>query len=273
MSYTTPPTVKDYLLHIEKYFKGDLNTFHNVCQEIEKKELELNSQMETTSSITVQTTMTPVGDGTSGTLPTESSKNSGSSGNHGTSGHGGYDPTRITSSFRMTTPITLTLFSVIDIIGYLTSTNKEDENKKNIEHFLSSFIGNGKVSQDELNVLISVFRHGMTHTFFPKLDVGLSYHSTNQGKKLFFILNEHGYNLLTLNVNYLENLVVSKLDQVLSDIKGNNQSTYNDMENQFSEMLKVYNNGKVSKTYPTGDFSKSSKYYLDTLRNHLSLTP
>lgn len=231
--------VWDYLSFLKTYLLGDLETYHRVCTDIEQREGSQSIQTHGTSSLgsvststTPETTWLPVG--------------------HGTSGYGGFKPENITPSFRMTQPITLSLFSTIDVLGYLISNNTEKENTKNITEFFKDFISQGVVSEDEFNVLLNICRHGMTHTFFPKLDVGISYHSSNKGKKLFFLLDEHGKKTLTLNVNQLEILVTNKLNDLVQRLENGEEPLSTNMEIQFQNMMNVYignpplSNGKLS---------------------------
>jgi hypothetical protein len=133
--------------------------------------------------------------------------------------------------FRLTIPITLTLFSVVDCVGYLSGANsdplKTNENFK--EFFKQSTI---PVSGPDSEFLNQVFRQGLTHVYFPKLGLGISYHSKNpQGKLFFKTLSQH----LVLNVNRLEEIVLS----TFKDVK-DNVSLYPQMENRYNSLISNY---------------------------------
>jgi hypothetical protein len=188
-----------YISFIENYLKGDLESFHKLCEKIEEEE---NSNVNPISPI----------------QPT------------GVSGFGGFPVEEITPYYRSTTPHTLLLFSTIDIFGYLIRPNgNERETTKNFEEFF-----NGTISESFLDFLIVVVRHGVTHSFFPKLDVKISYHSSNEGKDLFFKDNE---NCIVINVNTLEKLVINKVDFILE------HGDYSNMEIQFNKMISKYEVG------------------------------
>lgn len=136
--------------------------------------------------------------------------------------------------FRLTIPITLALFSTLDYLGYLVGNNN-DPLKTNI-NFLEFFKFAGKiginVSHDESEVLNKVFRQGLTHVYFPKLSVGISFHSGNPVGKLYF---KETNNCLILNLNQLEEIVLSVLRHVLSE-----PLLFTSMETKYQNLLSKY---------------------------------
>ena len=77
-----------------------------------------------------------------------------------------------------------------------------------------------------------VFRQGLSHIYFPKLNLGISYHSTNQSKKLIFKATD-GH--LTLNVNALVTIVI-KTFELIKD----NKELYEKMEKKYQDLVEVY---------------------------------
>lgn len=181
--------VRDFLLHVDTYLKGDLETFKRVCINCE-----------------------------------QTSRN----GLHGTSGGGKYDPTKMPDCFRMTIPMANTLFSTIDIVGFLLGSKNIGESGLIEENFSKFF--KSEISKEELKLLVYVYRHGMIHGFFPLLDVFISYHSSQEEKGLFYLFEDEK---LILNVNRLIALVLDKF----SKIKNGNSSLYQNMEEQYKKYL------------------------------------
>lgn len=210
--------VYKYLKHLITYLKGDLGNFHEMCEKIE---LEENNSENLETPITQS-----YGGSESNTIPVVTSSRFSS---HGTSGYDGHGVRDIPPYFRSTTPHTLLLFSTIDVFGYLIRQNgNETQTKLNFEEFLR-----GEISDDYLDFLYVVVRHGLTHSFFPKLDVSISYHSTNIGKDLFF--KDNG--CITINVNFLEKLVIKKVDDIFEN------GDYVNMEIQYNNMISNYEGG------------------------------
>lgn len=207
-----------YLSHLVTYLNGDLENFHKMCEEIEMEERKSEIlETEITKSFDDSETTKPVG---------ISSKFS----NYGVSGFDGSRSKNIPPYYRSTTPHTLLLFSTIDILGYLIRPDgNERQTTKNFEEFFK-----GTLSDIFLDFLIVVVRHGVTHSFFPKLDVGISYHSTNLDKDLFFKENN---GVIIINVNILEKLVIEKVDDIFEN------GDYSNMENQYNKMISNYEEG------------------------------
>lgn len=215
MDYTKTD-VYNYINYIEVYLKGDLSTFHDVCRQIEGREARDISPLETnitqsfglkvSTSSTTTTTETTMFPGSPAAKKVE----------------------EITTPkyFRLTVPVTLTLFSIIDIIGYFLGSHKENMTGKSFEEFLK-----GQLSAPEINLLTFIYRHGMSHGYFPKLDVGVSYHSSNPNQ-LFFKSNEK----VVLNVAVLEQIVLDKLSKTKNDT-----SLYPHMETRYQNLISNYN--------------------------------
>lgn len=205
--------VYDYLSNLYTYLTGDLETFHAICDTYEQRELiERNDPTKQYSNGSYGFKRIP--------LPPITGEQG-----HDTT----FAPEEITTYFKSTIPYTLTLFSTIDIIGYLLGNVKpgtSGQNSPNFQRFL-----NNNISKDEETVLINVFRHGMTHGYFPKLDVGISSHSMNPQGKLFFL--ERGY--LVLNVFRLEEIVIDRLNEIIGD-----ESLYPNMETQYKGLVDYY---------------------------------
>lgn len=208
-----------FLIFLQKYLLGDLELFHQLSKDAERKESKVENLKSnngcfkffarlrrpiTTTSTTITTTQYPYafvfmfGD------PVVS---------------------------RMTIPITATLFSTIDVLGFFTRTgNDYGSTSNNFAEFFSN--PSTHIHSTELDVLIKVYRHGMTHNYLPKLNVEISYHSKNPVGKLFF-KNTSGN--LVLNVNRLEELVVNRLDEIINDA-----SIYTNMNAQLLTMTTDY---------------------------------
>jgi hypothetical protein len=233
MSNYQSTEVYNYLSYLEHYLSGDLAIFHKICEEAEKKENEVASaitasnrgsmsggpQQTTSTSTTTQTTKYPGDDPAHYFALGNSAKD----------------------IFRLTIPITLTLFATVDCLGYLSGANTDplrtNENFK--EFFKQSTI---PVSEVESVFLNQVFRQGLTHVYFPKLGLGISFHSNNPPGKLFF--RENGN--LILNVNRLEEIVIA----TFKSVKGN-ENLYPQMETRYQALKTDYQNkhGNAIGTY------------------------
>lgn len=182
--------VRDFFSYVDTYLKGDLEKFKMVCMECERI-----------------------------------SKN----GLHGTSGGGDkYDPTKIPDCFRMTIPMTNTLFSTIDIVGFLLGTKDIGYSgliKENFKQFFKK-----DVPDEEMEVLVNIYRHGMIHGYFPLMGVYISYHSSQSQKGLFYLFEGEK---LILNVNKLIDLVLEKFDK----FKNGNGSLFQRMDIQYKKFL------------------------------------
>ena len=198
-----------YLKATENYLKGDLREIKKLCKRAEKKEAKLNIIKGVTisgyalppSSVTTQTT--------SSTL---------------------YSNT----IHRITIPISLSLFATIDYLGYIVGANSIPlaTGKNFWEFFIYANKLGFSVTNDQSNLLNSVFRQGLTHVYFPKLSVGISYHSTNPSGKLFY---KEISGTLVLNINELEIIVMTVLKKILKDSK-----LYPAMETKYQSLVADY---------------------------------
>lgn len=191
-----------YLVHLKKYLTGDLDHFHELCAQAEIKEL----------------------------IALESPQ-----------GLNAINATRYPYSFefmfgtpiisRSTIPHTSVLFSACDILGFLSRNEPYFRStSKNLYSFFKTALPS--IKKEELSVLIKVFRNGLIHSYFPKLGLLISYHTTNpQGKLLF----KNARNELTLNVNTLEDLVTYRLSEIIND-----KNLYINMEKQYKILVKGY---------------------------------
>ena len=132
---------------------------------------------------------------------------------------------------RSTIPHTSALFSTIDILGFLTRTESDFKNTtKNYEEFFRH--PTTRIDPIEVKILTKVFRHGMTHNYFPKLNMEIAYHSSNPTGKIFF---KNVRRDLVLNVNWIESLVTERLQNLIND-----SMLYGNMDNQFRIMTQEY---------------------------------
>ncbi len=205
-SYRTTD-VFTYLKSTEKYLKGDLNEIHKLAKRAEKKEAKLGL---------------PPRVAISGLYPPSSTTQTTSSTLYPNSIH------------RLTIPITLALFSTVDYIGYLVGANSDPvKTYKNFQEFFTFSNGLGfTVTTQESDLINSVFRQGITHVYFPKLNVGISYHSGNPNGKIFF---KELSGLLVLNINELENIVMAVLKNVLKTAR-----LYTSMEAKYQSLVSDY---------------------------------
>lgn len=127
--------------------------------------------------------------------------------------------------YRSTIPHVLAVLAAIDIVGYLISDRKDaKETAMNIKDFLIDKVDN----ENELNCLIFLFRHGMSHSFFPKKKVAIKAHSTNPKSSLFFIDSN---SVLTLNANFIIEIMKEKFDSIIR-----NEELFPKMEKQFQKL-------------------------------------
>lgn len=206
MSTTTYNAVS-YLKNLRKYFEGDFATFKTVCNGIEEKER-------------AQTINTPT------THDTSSMDSGNSSGSSGTSGN--YDQNLITYTetpveYRLTIPVTLTIFSVIDIVGWLVGNHSINSNgttstDTNFKSFFEYYTNKTAetVPEEDIKMLNRLFRQGVVHRYFPKEKLGVDYHSSNEDKPLFFVPNDSKVRL-SLNVNQLYKVVSETLSRLEND--------------------------------------------------------
>ncbi len=183
------PEVFYYLKLTEYYLTGDLKEIKSICEKAEETDIKLNIQPRFSIS---------------GLYPRLITKNS--------------FPTENPESgiFRLTLPIASVLFSTLDFLGYLIGDNDNARNtKENFNEFFKYALNlNFTVADDEIEIINSVFRQGVAHTYLPKLNAGISYYSGNPNDKLF--LNEIG-STLVLNLRHLETIVMTVLRNVIDN--------------------------------------------------------
>jgi len=114
-------------------------------------------------------------------------------------------------NYRSTIPHALSIFAVIDFIGFLIGKNKYIKfgTKLNIENFLQEM----SINVTEKNILLEFFRHGLVHTYFPKGELSIAAHSKFPLDKIFIKIN----NKLTLNINALMYQVKETVKKILDD--------------------------------------------------------
>ena len=235
--------VQQYLDAMRTYLWGDLDTFKRVCDEVDLQEKGSAPIPHSTGSAATGTS----GPGSSTTTieTTNPSGNAGTSGNP--TNHGGY-PTL----FRSTIPHALAVLATIDIMGYVIGGEKNaDSTEKNIPLFLNPEVTN----PDFLNCLVFIYRHGMGHSFFPKVQISIAAHSTLEGKDLFY-LDSGG--IITLNVNALIRLMKKKFDAIMADttIHKNIEDQYDKQEAE--DVLRLKKRG-----LDIGVFASTLKNYKD----------
>lgn len=259
--------VSVFLKSLHHFLNGDLELFERICHEAELNEQgkrSYNLKDGTTgyyreksdliakhgTSGNVASTSSRGEHGTSGNVASTSSR-----GNHGTSGNMPSSKEKEESDkndnsviiftqkelvgsmyaepfpeiiYRSTIPHVLAVLSAIDILGYLISDlESPDQTGNNIEFFLKGKVEN----KDELNCLIFLFRHGMSHSFFPKNAVAIKAHSTNPDSSLFFVDTN---NVLTLNANFLIKIMIEKFDSIIED-----EMLLPKMEKQFAKLEEI----------------------------------
>jgi hypothetical protein len=194
--------VYKYLVYLRKNLLGDLDLFHKLTTEADIEESRIRDSSSETPEVT--TTQYPYSFEFMFGTPLIS---------------------------RSTIPHTSVLFSTIDILGFLNRT--EPSYRQTTENFKKFFESvTPEIDGDKLSVLIKAYRHGMTHSYFPKLGVVISYHSSNPTGKIIF-KNERSD--LVLNVNALETTVTKRLSDLMSD-----SGLYSNMDNQYRILVDGY---------------------------------
>ena len=134
--------------------------------------------------------------------------------------------------YRLTIPITTTLFAVADVLGFLLSDNHYRETSKNLELFFTKkpILGLGNNSIPDF---INLIRNGIVHSYFPKYIMPIQFH-TYEIRNSLFVKNDK-YNLIELNVNYLIKYVDSVFQEILEEAKTNLQ-----FKKQFDILMSDY---------------------------------
>lgn len=198
-----------FLNYQYEYLAGDLHVFHKICEEAENREKQISiANSPITSSASPDTNVSP-------TTTTETTRN----------------PADNTKIYRLTIPVTLSLFATIDSVGFLSGENpKSDNTEKNFKEFFKQ--SPTTVSNEDVELINYVFRQGLSHIYFPKLNLGISYHSKNPAEKLIFKATS-GY--LTLNVNMLEKIVIETFELIKEK-----KELYDKMEKKYNDLINGY---------------------------------
>jgi len=195
-------SIYSYLNGLETYLRGDLEQFHNICANAEVEENLNLSQVKSTETSSLSSTTT-----TQTTSPT-----------------GGPQFQQTSIYYRCTIPVTLALFATIDFLGSLIgSHNNLKSTEQNFNEFFAK--SNLKPTTTQINVLREVFRTGLVHLYFPKLEFGVSYHSSNKTKDIIY---RDSVGMVILNVNRLEEIVLTTLKDIKDD-----SSLYPHMESRY----------------------------------------
>lgn len=191
-----------------EYITGDLSTFRKICVDMEMQEASMGiNNSSATCSLSLPNQIPS-------TITTETTRN----------------PADNNKLYRLTIPITLSLFATIDSVGFLSGDNEKlGETEKNFKEFFKQ--SPISVSVKDVDLINYIFRQGLSHVYFPKLNLGISYHSKNPEKLLFRASN--GY--LTLNVNMLEKIVVRTFELVKEK-----SELYEKMEKKYQALIKNY---------------------------------
>lgn len=109
-------------------------------------------------------------------------------------------------------PLALTSFSIIEIIGFLQGTHKPDAKNSTSLNFHNFFMGNKYgIGSEQVNLLNWLFRQGLSHSFFPKYILGITYEVNNNSEELF--IERSGTECL--NVKFLVRIIFEKLDEMI----------------------------------------------------------
>ena len=179
-----------FLEEVRNHLYGDLENFKKLCEEAEVKEGSNSSNGLTTNP---QTTLSP---------------------------NFKYQEQKESLFYRSTIPHILSVFSTIDLVGFLLGNSSVGNSK--IEEKFNAFFSNN-LTDKEISYLTFFYRNGMAHTFFPKNRFGISAHSLKEDT-LFSVNGE----IIDLNANYLIKITKERLDLILKD-----EALINDLQNQF----------------------------------------
>jgi len=141
---------------------------------------------------------------------------------------------------RCTIPQSMILIAVADYLGYLVKTNNNNHlaTEENIITFFTKSHGYNicsSIPEDQLFLLNRCARQGIMHNYLPKLDLEISYRSTNSPNKLF-ILNTNTSGLV-LNVNELKRIVLATFKIIISD---SDELLYQNMEDHYLHIESIY---------------------------------
>lgn len=220
--------VRAFLENLQTYLYGDLDTFNRLCEDSER----LNGGLSGTAGNQGTSSFAPHPDSVKEPVSNPPTTYTGIGA--GTTGISGYDSLSTNffpygkTPFTCTIPHTLAVLAAMDILGYLIGElDNAGDTGENIKLFLKE-----KVTDiEELNCLIFISRHGMSHSFFPKKEVSIKVNSKNPKNDLFFVDTNDS---ITLNVNYLIEILKSKFDQIM----GLDENAFLKMEKQLEKLEK-----------------------------------
>ena len=214
-----------YLADMYRYLSGDLVEFHKLCKLAEIKEQAIDSVYSRGSMYRES----------SGTL-TRISETTKYPGNV----QAPVNPNSKKDIFRLTIPVTLSLFATIDCVGFLSGTNNNPSNtNENFRQFFRQ--SNIPVTDNDSDFINRIYRQGLTHVYFPKLGLGIAYHSNNPLGRLIF-RDTDGF--LILNINRLEEIVISTFEKIKND-----EQLYAEMEKKYQSLISKYqtdHNGAIA---------------------------
>ena len=113
-----------------------------------------------------------------------------------------------------TIPLALTLFSLIDLFAFLITTDQKADKRKterNYQYFLADSGYFPKHYTDNWERILKLFRHGLTHQYFPKAS-GIK--RAGSCKPLVYKQNS----IPVLNVDVLSKDVVDSINLIRADI-------------------------------------------------------
>jgi hypothetical protein len=128
---------------------------------------------------------------------------------------------------RLTIPLTLTLFSAMELLGiFYTGKTNPGSTTANLKAFINKVPSDKRPTQDQVRILINIYRHGLAHRYFAKEQYSLSF-SFLDPERLFF-----GQNDRCLNVNYLKQIFLAGFYAIQMD-----KENYSIMDANIKKML------------------------------------
>ncbi|MGN7824755.1 hypothetical protein ACTJJB_31820 [Chitinophaga sp. 22536] len=197
--------VYKYLEGVKRYFDSDLKVFYNIMAEAENKENETGRYHETTSR---------EGSNIRVFVP------------------GPDQP-------RCAIPLVQNLFSVAELLGFLLRDAKTYyKSEQNLRAFFQKADEYKTWTFNEQHFVVGMgcFRNGMAHNYYPKLELELSFRSSNPTGALFFKGRTAN---VVLNVNELSRIIDATFAAVLAD---ENAELYQKMDTQMKILTIQYEN-------------------------------
>jgi len=228
-----------FLEGLKNYLFGDLVLFEKLCSDAEEEEKKRISEKEQKSEHQQDITIGSLSDAIGSPLNYTSSQSpitTSSTGIQTTQAPGLTLPLYKDSTiYRSTIPHILSILGTNDLVGYLLGDWElsPPPTKRNMKKFFSHI---AKPSETDIDYLTFFYRHGMSHTYFPKKQLGIKAHSTNPINELFFVEND----VIILNANFLIELTKSRLESILSD-----DSLISNMKTQFQKLI-TFDNLKMT---------------------------